>query len=192
MKYEYNKDGDLIVHTDFWDDLDSSLKKGVKNAGRKARVGFIADALDVLTRSATLETLQPATRDYFCNKMSATDIGNAIELIYSTTMYYDDWWYIGEENNGFFPVIDFIHKEDDIVVSFKTIDPRTYSKSALQSKLRSYVKKLSEFEVYVDGELVTNDSKVLHIVLPLGTRDAVDEESLTEYAGEINIRIEEY
>lgn len=129
------------------------------------------------------------TSDVIWSEYSPTDRGNIIEFILSTDEY-EDWYYIGREYNGFFPVIDF--QLGEFVVSLKTIDPRGYSSSSLTSKISSYADQLVDRKIYRNGEFVPVSNRYLDIRVPYGTVDLIDLDQFVILYPGLNITVEEF
>lgn len=118
--------------------------------------------------------------------------GKLIENYLADTEY-SEWFHIGAEHNGFFPVIDF--HMDKKIVSLKTLDPSSasYTPDIVINKIRKYAETLEEFKIY-HGEVLC-DEKILDIRVPKGTIDLIDMAEIQkindEYiSSKINLKIQ--
>ncbi len=104
---------------------------------------------------------------------------------------YKTWYYIGNEYNGYYPVIDF--QDGTKVVSLKTLDPTSssYTTEQVFKIIEGYAEKLADFDVY-QGTILCDD-RILDIRVPTGTKSMIDMSRIKELADDlgITIRIEE-
>lgn len=121
--------------------------------------------------------------------LSATLRGKMIEKALAESDY-EGWYNIGQENNGYFPIIDFQNGSN--VVSLKTLDPRlpSYSGSGATNKVLDYLNQL-------DTPILVNDNpanKILDERIPGGTINKLDLETLQNDANQrgIQLIIKEY
>ncbi|MEW9702978.1 hypothetical protein, partial [Paenibacillus sp. SI8] len=118
-------------------------------------------------------------------KMEATDRGKFIEQHLADTEY-KDWFNIGQENNGYFPVIDF--QKGNQVVSLKSLDPRSYSGNGATNKVIEYLDALN-IGIKVNGQLA---NKILDIRVPSGTKGQFDIGKINDNLHDITLIIKEY
>ena len=116
--------------------------------------------------------------------LRSTVRGKYIERAVAATEY-KTWFYIGNECNGYYPVIDF--QKDTTIVSFKTMNPSSYSETARISKIDEYAEALGNFVQYHGNDLCNN--KVLDIRVPPGTSDMIDESAIDIIENQYNIKI---
>jgi hypothetical protein len=116
--------------------------------------------------------------------LRSTVRGKYIEKAAAATEY-KTWFYIGNECNGYYPVIDF--QKDTTIVSFKTMNPSSYSDTARISKINEYAEELGEFVQYHGDDLCNN--KILDIRVPPGTSNMIDTETIKSIADENGIQI---
>ena len=116
--------------------------------------------------------------------LRSTVRGKYIERAAAATEY-KTWFYIGDECNGYYPVIDF--QKDTTIVSFKTMNPSSYSDTARISKINEYAEALGEFVQYHGDDLCNN--KILDIRIPPGTSNMIDTESIKSIAKDNGIQI---
>lgn len=117
--------------------------------------------------------------------LRSTVRGKYIERAAAATKY-KTWFYIGNESNGYYPVIDF--QKDTTIVSFKTMNPSSYSETARISKIDEYAEALGNFVQYHGDDLCNN--KILDIRVPPGTLDMIDESAIDRIENQYNIIIE--
>jgi len=117
-------------------------------------------------------------------ELSATERGAAIEKALAKTEY-KDWYNVGAENNGYFPIIDF--QKDNDVVSLKTIDPTlpSYEGDGATTQIFKYLDALN-VDIKIDGELA---NKILDVRIPPGTNDILDINTLLDRAAELKITL---
>lgn len=89
------------------------------------------------------------------------------------------------ECNGYYPVIDF--QKDTTIVSFKTMNPSSYSETARISKIDEYAEALESFVQYHGDDLCNN--KILDIRVPPGTSNMIDEPSIEKMQEKYKILI---
>ena len=116
--------------------------------------------------------------------LRSTVRGKYIERAAAATEY-KTWFYIGDECNGYYPVIDF--QKDTTIVSFKTMNPSSYSETARISKIDEYAEALGSFVQYHGDDLCNN--KILDIRIPPGTSNMIDTETIKSIAEENGIQI---
>ncbi|NDI33804.1 RHS repeat-associated core domain-containing protein [Chengkuizengella sediminis] len=117
--------------------------------------------------------------------------GEIFEEVLAQTEYeFDDWYNIGQEQNGFFPVLDFVNSRK--AVSVKSIDPRSYKDDLATYKALDYINALTERKIYIGGDLVENEDRILHIVIPKGTKDYFDHVRINKASKGIEIIWEEF
>jgi hypothetical protein len=140
-----------------------------------------------------LETLD-FTRKFF--KMIA---GIYIILLHGTLISISNlggWFHIGNEMNGYFPVIDFWKGNN--VVSLKSIDPRLYSGNGATNKLLKYLEDLEETRFIVsdfggvNAVELTNLNKTLDVRVPAGTSNLIDVSYLNGFANNVKIVLKEF
>ena len=110
---------------------------------------------------------------------------------------YKHLYNIGEEWNGFYPLIDFV--DGNAGISVKTLDPRLRSHvgnrgwNQIQDYVVDYVERTPYDWNKETGEFVELTKKVLDVRIPKGTRDLMDIKDMIEYAekNEIKLMIEE-
>jgi len=144
----------------------------------------VANGTEVITNT---ETIAGGNKNYKSEEiwnLKPTDRGNEIERILSETEY-QDWYNIGQADNGKFPVIDFQKGND--VVSLKTIDPRlkSYQGDGLINKIESYCEALDR-EITVDDVLA---NKTLDLRIPQGTSSSINFEQIDALMKEYDIII---
>lgn len=99
---------------------------------------------------------------------------------YVAATEYKTWFYTGDTYNGYYPVIDF--QKDTTIVSFKTMNPSSYSNSARISKIEEYAEVLGDFIQY-------HGDKRCDIRVPTGTSYMIDKDAITRIRNENNITI---
>ncbi len=117
-------------------------------------------------------------------KRRATVRGKLIERYVAATEY-KTYFYIGDTYNGYYPVIDF--QKGTTIVSFKTMNPSSYSNSARISKIEEYAEYLADFSLYNGTDWCK--IKKLDIRVPKGTLDMFDKMVITRIENENNITI---
>lgn len=117
-------------------------------------------------------------------KLNAKITGTTVESQLSKTEY-KDWYNIGQENNGKFPVIDF--QKGNNVVSLKTIDPtlKSYAGNGATNKIIDYLNDLN-VGIRVNGKLA---NKVLDVRIPPGTKGLLDVNILMKEARDMGIKL---
>jgi hypothetical protein len=79
-------------------------------------------------------------------RLPPTQRGIAIERNFATTEYAD-WYWIGQENNGYFPLVDF--QQGDTLVSLRTVDTNGVS---WFNRTLEHIEELRTNGATVDGE----------------------------------------
>ncbi len=112
--------------------------------------------------------------------------GKTIEQYLAATEY-NTWYYIGNEFNGYYPVIDF--HDGNSVVSLKTLDPTSssYTSEKVFNIIEGYAEKLADFDVY-HGTILCDD-RILDIRVPTGTKSMIDMSRIQELADDLGITI---
>lgn len=143
----------------------------------------VLDYADTLSDAHRLEiysdiwtSLRPTTR------------GLAIEDLFSRQVYkkIDGWVHVGEMNNGFFPVIDFVRKSNTTkysdVISLKSLDPNLYklangeyNTNKLKTVISNYAKKLSDAKISIDDIPIDYAHRTLEIAVPKGCANVIED-----------------
>lgn len=102
-----------------------------------------------------------------------------------------DWTHCGSERGGYYPVIDYINKEEAKVVSLKTIDfnAPSYQGDKAKKRIISYYESYAKKELPVEGEY----AKVLLIMVPEGTKGNIPSKEmniLIEEAAKLGVKLE--
>ena len=118
-------------------------------------------------------------------KLRPTVRGKLIERYVAATEY-KTYFYIGDTYNGYYPVIDF--QKGTTIVSFKTMNPSSYSNSARIGKIDDYAEALGDFIQYHGSERC--DNKILAIRVPKGKLDMVDKNEIDLIGQRRNVTIE--
>jgi hypothetical protein len=111
--------------------------------------------------------------------------GTALEKVLSMTEY-KHLYNIGEEWNGFYPLIDFV--DGNAGISVKTLDPRLKSHIGNRgwNQIQDYVEDFVERTPYNwnkgTGEFTELTEKVLDIRIPKGTSELMNIGKMTRYA----------
>jgi filamentous hemagglutinin len=172
----------------------SAFCKAVENATKVLLNGsatdeekaFARQAVKDLFDAATVEDLaeslsKPGARDGLNAildfwKLDPTERGKLIEKELAATEY-NDWFHVGAEQNGYFPLIDF--QKGNTVVSLKTVNTKGGSWLA---DMRNHINDLATRGVNVAGKPAT---KVLDIrVQPGGVADA---KQLIQYGKKLGV-----
>lgn len=129
-------------------DLESpSYWQGVKK--RASGIRSKAKRLNLfgeLAKAIVEQEAKSVVSDMIWSDLSSTQRGEMIEEILAE-YDYKDMYQIGSENGGYLPVIDFV-TNDRQIISLKTIDPRSYTASSLNSTLSQYLKELNSLDIY--------------------------------------------
>lgn len=120
-------------------------------------------------------------------KLNPFDRGNAIELDLAATEY-KNWYYIGRERNGFFPVIDFQNGKE--VVSLKTVSRQDMS-SAIDD-LEDIIDELSLADIDIDGIEVPVGARILDVRVPPGASTQLNSLKAYSQTRGIKLKITEY
>lgn len=135
--------------------LGASIGAGFRLAGEAGTFAPDAStaarvALD--TEPKSVWTLSPIVR------------GKAIEEKLATTEYAD-WYYIGKENNGFFPLVDF--QKDNTLLSLRTVNTNS---SRWFARTVEHIEDLGSNGATIDGNLAKTELDLR--VQPGGFEDA--------------------
>lgn len=120
-------------------------------------------------------------------KLNPFTRGNAIELDLAATDY-KDWYYIGRERNGFFPVIDFQNGKE--VVSLKTVGRKDMSTAI--SDMEAAIDELRLADIDIDGIEVPRPARILDVRVPPGTAGQLNPLYAYSKKKNITLRITEY
>ena len=136
----------------------AGLEKAIaQNAGR--------EALELLGKAAARETLE-AVVPFPTDVWKRAPLKRGIEIEnYLAKTDYKDWYHVGKERNGFFPLVDF--QRGNTLVSLKTTDPS--SPSAIK-RMKDHIDDLAESNAKIDGRLADLE---LDIRVPRGTSGAL-------------------
>lgn len=93
-----------------------------------------------------------------------TQRGIVIERNLAATEYAD-WYWVGRENNGYFPLVDF--QQGDTLVSLRTVDTNGVS---WFGRIANHIEELAESEATVDDRLAKMELDLR--VQPGGYEDA--------------------
>ncbi len=113
--------------------------------------------------------------------LPATTRGNVIEDTLAKTEY-KDWFNVGKENNGYFPLIDFFDKKTNTAVSLKTVDTKG---TTWQDRIEKHIEDLGSRGVNYDNQ--TSNMKLDIRVQKGGLKDA---EYLIKYGKDNNVKVE--
>lgn len=191
----------------FWPNLASTLAAGaVEVAGNVAigaeeigtegvatpavpaeEAGLAAMAREAATEAAgAVEGGEAKTVDAVAEsvwRLPETQRGIVIEQNLAATDYAD-WYWVGQEDNGYFPLVDF--QRGDTLVSLRTVDTNGVS---WFNRIASHIKELGESEARVDDRLA---NMVLDLRVQPGGLD--DAQSLAELGIKrgVTVRIREF
>ena len=107
--------------------------------------------------------------------------------MYDAATEYRTWYHIGNECNGYYPVIDF--QKDNTIVSFKTLNPssKSYTPETVINKISDYAESLGGFSLH-NGTDWCNE-KILDIRVPSGMSNMIDETEIEKIEKEYIILI---
>ena len=107
--------------------------------------------------------------------------------MYVASTEYRTWYHIGNECNGYYPVIDF--QKDRTIVSFKTLNPssKSYTPEKVLDTISNYAEALGDFSLY-NGTDWCNE-KILDIRVPKGMSGQIDMQEVDDISKEFDIII---
>lgn len=107
--------------------------------------------------------------------------------MYVAATEYRTWFHIGNECNGYYPVIDF--QKDRTIVSFKTLNPssKSYTPEKVLDTISNYAEALGDFSLY-NGTDWCNE-KILDIRVPKGMSGQIDMQEINDISKEFDIII---
>ncbi|MFD1988813.1 RHS repeat domain-containing protein, partial [Paenibacillus nicotianae] len=173
---------ELKGHT-YWEKLE---KRASSVTNKINRLNVFAEIAKIVVK----EGVKDDVSNEVWNTLTGTQRGEFIEEVLAE-YDYKDWYQIGREYKGYFPVIDF-QSNDRQVVSLKTVDPRSYSSGALFTNLSNALKELASAKIVIAGEEVPMEKRILDIRVPKGYIKSVDLKGLLDKAGKIQITVEEF
>jgi len=152
-----------------------------EEAGLATLAGEAGSAAAEAVESGGAKTLETAAESVW--KLPYTQRGIAIERDLAATEYAD-WYWVGREYNGYFPLVDF--QEGDTLVSLRTVDT---AGSSWFSRTMDHIIQLRNNGATVDGELAEMELDLR--VQPGGLEDA---QPLVEFGEDkgVTVRIKEY
>ncbi|MDQ8734820.1 hypothetical protein [Paenibacillus sp. LHD-38] len=184
------KQSEVYVSFGFWDNVDKDARSIKKKTARLMFWEELADEVGAMIQEGVAKEL---FSDKIWKNLTPFARGEFLESLLAKTTYdAEDWFNIGSTMGGYYPIIDFVSHYGGYVVSVKTIDPRLYSSSGLSLQLSRFVESLTERDIFINNKLVTFNHRILHLIVPKGTKDDIDLKKFQDEAGDLIIRVEEF
>lgn len=141
-------------------------------------VAIVSKIVKVRRAKSTVDSLHGVDFSHVFDDFIPTKRGDLIEDYLAVTDY-KDWYHVGNENNGFFELVDF--QKGDVLVSLKTVDTRGAN---WMKRMKEHIRDLGSRGAKVNGQPA---NMVLDLRVQPGGQDAAL--SLINYGAENNVNV---